>query len=109
MISNKEWTDPDFSINKAIKWTEFIALQDLSIIQKGVTWERARKKIKNSSLLGASIDPNDIIQGQVGDCYFLSGISAIAEYKERFTDIFESKDYPKSGMIAIEGYLRGVK
>lgn len=34
------------------------------------------------------INPNDILQGQLGDCYFLSAIAAIAEYQDRIKKLF---------------------
>lgn len=35
-----------------------------------------------------NIDPNDIKQGECGDCYFLSGLASLAEYPERIQRIF---------------------
>lgn len=35
-----------------------------------------------------NIDPSDIKQGDCGDCYFLSGLSSLAEYPERIKSIF---------------------
>jgi calpain-15 len=34
------------------------------------------------------VTPNDIIQGSLGNCYFLSALSAIAEFPQRIKNIF---------------------
>jgi hypothetical protein len=41
----------------------------------------------NFSLFDA-ISPNDILQGECGDCYFLSGVASLAEYPDRIKRIF---------------------
>lgn len=35
-------------------------------------------------------NPNDIQQGNIGDCYFLSSIAALAEEEERIQAIFHN-------------------
>lgn len=38
------------------------------------------------------IEPNDIRQGSLGDCYFLSGIAGLAEYLNLIQRLFEYHD-----------------
>lgn len=38
------------------------------------------------------IDPNDINQGDLGDCYYLSAVSALAEFPERVEKCFVTKE-----------------
>ncbi len=40
-----------------------------------------------------NIHPNDIKQGQLGDCYFLSAVSALAEFPHRVRDLFITKEF----------------
>ena len=55
-----------------------------------------------------TIDPNDISQGILGVCYFLAGLSAIAEFPSRLTKIFLNKTSNKYGIYSLKFYVRGV-
>ena len=48
------------------------------------------------------IDPNDIKQGQLGDCYFLSTLSAIAETPSRITNLFPHSDANPHGCYMVK-------
>jgi calpain-15 len=39
-------------------------------------------------LFAGKIEPNDIKQGQIGDCYFLSSLAALAEKPDRIRNMF---------------------
>lgn len=59
-----------------------------------MTWKRipdiADLKDKNGDLhiFFEEIEPNDIQQGQIGDCYFLSSLAALAEVPDRIKSMF---------------------
>ena len=44
-----------------------------------------------------NISPSDILQGSLGDCYFLSTLSAMAEFPERIQRLFETSEHEPSG------------
>lgn len=54
------------------------------------------------------IAPNDILQGNLGDCYFLSSISAISENPHRIERLFLTKNYNKEGMYSIGLCIDGI-
>lgn len=44
--------------------------------------------MKNPKLFQGKIEPNDIKQGDVGDCYFMAGLAALAENPQRIVKLF---------------------
>ncbi|EAR84269.2 calpain family cysteine protease (macronuclear) [Tetrahymena thermophila SB210] len=62
---------------------------------KGLKWLRPRdiKGYTNFALFQDAIEPNDIKQGYLGDCYFLSSIASLAEWPDRIRNLF-SLDKP---------------
>ena len=56
---------------------------------KELIWCRPKKIFQTENYrLFDDISPNDIIQGQLGNCYFLSSVAAIAEYQHRIKRLF---------------------
>jgi hypothetical protein len=47
------------------------------------------------------IDPNDIMQGYCGDCYYLSSIASLAEFPDRIKNIFVTKEVNAAGCYAV--------
>ena len=55
------------------------------------------------------IEPNDIKQGQIGDCYFLSSLAALAEKPERIRDLFLSQEANQYGVYGANLFKNGIK
>ena len=58
-----------------------------------ITWKRAPdlpvlNKDGKLAILYEGIDPADVRQGILGDCWFLSSLSALAEKPERIKKLF---------------------
>ena len=55
-------------------------------------WKRASEIFNNQpySVFEGKVEASDSIQGGVGDCYFLSAISAIAEFPQMICQIFKT-------------------
>jgi len=68
--SNRGWTDPDFPPEQK----SF----GLGRTSEKVIWKRLGDIIKKPVFIGEEIHPSDILQGRIGDCYFLSAIAGLA-------------------------------
>jgi len=85
----KPWTDPEFP-------PEMSSLFDPDhdegkiITYKTITWKRVGEIFKHPAIF-CGVSPNDIKQGMLGDCYFLSALSSLAEYPENIMERFETK------------------
>ena len=44
---------------------------------------------QDCQIFEGAIEPNDIKQGSLGDCYFLSSLSVICEHPNRIRSLFE--------------------
>lgn len=49
----------------------------------------------------------DVIQGDLGDCYFLAVLSAWAEFPERIEALFPNKNISPNGIFEIKVYIHG--
>lgn len=77
-----------------------------AIIAKGVKWRRAQELYKSFKLF-KGIDLNDVIQGELGDCYFIAGITSVSEYPSRITKLFLINKENEHGCYAVNLYICG--
>ena len=83
--------------------------EERTILKSFNSWYRAKEILKtNNFFLYEKIEVEDIHQGDIGNCYFLSSISAIAEYGERFFDVFITKSRVENGCYQIKFLLNGI-
>jgi len=55
-----------------------------------------------------SVSPNDINQGALGNCYFLSALSSLAEFHQNIENRFETKQINAAGIYLLTFYVNGV-
>jgi hypothetical protein len=70
-------------------------------IYKDVTnWGRMSQIGGNPPSLWGSkgVLPDGVVQGQLGDCWFLASAAALAEHPERIKKIFTNTDYSAPGI-----------
>lgn len=71
---------------------------------KSIVWRRpdeiyGKGKYK---LFEGKIEPNDIRQGSLGDCYFLSTLASIADSPERIKKLFVERDSNPYGVYGVK-------
>lgn len=95
-----EWTD--------ITWKrpeEFFKTDNYEVFQSN---NNLMKSMLKSSSNNREIESGDILQGIIGDCYFLSSISSLAESRpERILKLFLTKKKSKAGLYCVRLCLEG--
>jgi len=72
---------------------------------KTYQWKRVSEieELKgNLKVFKGGIEPNDILQGSLGDCYFLSTLSVLAEKPKRIRDLFVKDEIRSEGCYAVK-------
>ena len=79
---------------------------------ENLQWRQARdvlgKKYRILPENDAEIDPINIKQGNLGDCYLLSALSALAEWPRRVRELFITTEPNEAGVYRLKLYLNGV-
>ena len=75
---------------------------------KSLIWRRPNDLFPSMTHdLVETITPNSIIQGHIGNCYFISALSALAEHPERIRRIFEEKSINPEGRYKLRIFING--
>ena len=66
------------------------------------TWMRPKVYCKEPpAMFVGEIEPNDIDQGLLGDCYFMCALACISEFPDLVREIFSAAQYPELGCYAV--------
>lgn len=57
----------------------------------------------------SDINPHDVNQGELGDCYFLAFCSSMAEQPDRVRDMFITKEYNTAGIYLLKLWVNGIE
>lgn len=109
MASGEMFTDPEFPPNdEAVFKTNGYAGDAVEAFRKTIggspKWIRASQLTLSASgnaKLFDNIHPNDIAQGNVGDCWLLAGLAGLAEFEGAVLNHFEEKKTSENGMYHI--------
>lgn len=115
-LDSKKFVDQKFPPEQSsltyIDWTNEASkdtTQEELDALKSLVWKRPNEIFRTENYyLFETIDISDIHQGQLGNCYFLSALSATAEYNERFQKIFISKTKSVNGCYVVRMMIQGV-
>ena len=100
--TNEFYKDPDFP-SETPSISDNISLFLPSIQSNDILWQRPSNLFPNTDffLFKDDIIPNDIYQGSLGDCYFLSALAALAEQPSLIHRLFENKSINTIGCYSI--------
>ena len=99
--SGQPWTDPDFPPDAKSLIKDWETSPRARVWQRYI-WRRASEFLDRRTLaVFKDIEPNDIKQGSMGNCYFLSALSVLAEHGHRITKLFVSDQVNDSGVYGV--------
>jgi calpain-15 len=70
----------------------------------GVGWMRLSEMFDNEAIFKDDVDPDDICQGFLGDCWLLSSIACLAEFPEVIQSLFVTKEVTEDGKYELRLY-----
>lgn len=105
-----DFMDPFFSPNATSLFDPTMGRHQMADKWETFTWKRPTDVYGVGKFyMFKGMSPNDIKQGYLGDCYFLSAISSLAEYSERVNNIFTIKEVNTAGYYEVTLYVTGEK
>jgi calpain-15 len=70
-------------------------------LQEKPVWKRPHEFMRKPQLFVGGIDPNDINQGALGNCWFLASIASVAENPALIRRLFITKEYNEKGLYQL--------
>uniref|UniRef100_A0A2P2I930 Calpain family cysteine protease containing protein n=2 Tax=Hirondellea gigas TaxID=1518452 RepID=A0A2P2I930_9CRUS len=103
-IRDGKFVDSEFPPNDTS-----IGLTDKGYFSDKICWKRATEiHPPNSSLFDAGIHPTDVVQGGLGDCWFLASIACLAERPNLIKRIFKTQTVNNEGKYVLHFYKDGI-
>ncbi|KRX03477.1 hypothetical protein PPERSA_02856 [Pseudocohnilembus persalinus] len=111
--STNQYEDPQFPANESslqlpgykkqrkYRWLrpkDIFGSTNIQLFQKG---DIIKSRIGLAGGLGQYITPYDVIQGELGDCYFLSSLSSLAVDPERILNLFVTREVNGQGIYGV--------
>lgn len=91
-----DWNDESDDIQEKVEeWSGFTWIRASDI-------EELNDEEGQLAVFADDVTPSDIKQGLLGDCYFLSVLSALAEVPERITKLFLTDRLNEYGIYAVK-------
>ena len=100
------WTDNTFLPVKSSLFDAAIDTKNTQIFED-LQWKRASEIYQSPAIFKDGIEPNDVNQGALGDCYFLAALSSLAEFPHRIRAMFITDTINTAGIYLIRFFLNG--
>jgi hypothetical protein len=74
-----------------------------------IEWRRIQDCYSKTEItIAENVKPGDVSQGQIGDCYFMATLSALAAFHPQIiSDMFITKEFNEAGIYAMKVYVNG--
>lgn len=72
-------------------------------------WKRLSEIYKDQEIFKGGVGPEDIVQGALGDCYFLAVLSSLAEEDSSIKARFVTKTINKAGIYLMTFFVNGIE
>ena len=72
-----------------------------------IIWKRATEFSKEWNLIGNNFEKRDILQGNIGDCYFLTALLALTQYPYLIAEKFRTKNFNEEGYYEMIFFIDG--
>ena len=72
-----------------------------------IIWKRATEFKKNWVLMGNKFEKKDVIQGNIGDCYFLSALLSLTQHPYLLSEKFRTKKFNEEGYYEMIFFIDG--
>ena len=72
-----------------------------------ITWKRETEVLTKWEVFEGKIEFNDVQQGSLGDCYFLSSITALTEYPYLIREKFRTQTFNEEGYYEMIFFIDG--
>jgi hypothetical protein len=102
------YTDDSFpATSEMIRWSDYPGAYSMTNYASASKYQRISANFKSPALFGSFSSANDIEQGQVSDCFWLTATSEIAE-SGRIVSTFLTKTYNSAGIFAVQLWIKGL-
>lgn len=113
--ANSKWVDPSFGADWSSMYWGQMGVSDVGSVKNMQSKIKAFKR-PNQIYNGVKPElygqlghpaPTGIKQGQIGDCWFLASLAALAEKPHRISQLIENKHYSDAGIFRFKFYSQG--
>ena len=108
IAKGEQWSDPYFKADRSSLYDNQLPKSDNQKLWDTYEWKRASEVYGTGDYrVFDNITPTDIKQGDIGNCYYLSSISSLAEFPDRVKAIFLTKEVNSAGCYALKFFING--
>lgn len=80
-----------------------------------IQWQRSHQVLSNSGLRfkectvfrRSSLSPSDVVQGNLGNCWFMAALASLAQRTDLIDKLFVTKEYCSRGVFSIRLFIHG--